>query len=78
MCSTKKLIGTWNQGNVQFQDMYGLAVPRSNLYRHLKQVNATRIKLGALRKKVRNDGPAIIPMFCDTEGAIKMLFQIYT
>ena len=31
----------------------GSAVPRSTLYRHLKQANATRIKLGVLRKKVR-------------------------
>jgi transposase InsO family protein len=35
------------------QEMYGLTVPRSTLYRHLKQANATLIKLGVLRKKVR-------------------------
>jgi len=40
--------------------MYGLTVPRSTLYRHLKQANATRIKLGVLCKKVCNDRPAII------------------
>ena len=35
------------------EEMYGLTVPRSTLYRHLKQAGATRIKLGVLRKKVR-------------------------
>ena len=33
--------------------MYGTTIPRSTLYRHLKQANATRLKLGHLRKKVR-------------------------
>jgi putative transposase len=35
------------------QQMYGTTIPRSTLYRHLKQANATRLKLGHLRKKVR-------------------------
>ena len=37
--------------NRLLEEMYGLTVPRSTLYRHLKQANATRIKLGVLRKK---------------------------
>jgi len=35
------------------EQIYGTTIPRSTLYRHLKQANATRIKLGYLRKKVR-------------------------
>jgi putative transposase len=35
------------------EQMYGATIPRSTLYRHLKQANATRLKLGVLRKKVR-------------------------
>ena len=35
------------------EELYGQTIPRSTLYRHLKQANATRIKLGVLRKKVR-------------------------
>jgi len=35
------------------QESRGVTVPRSTLYRHLKQANATRLKLGVLRKKVR-------------------------
>jgi transposase InsO family protein len=35
------------------EEMYGTNIPRSTLYRHLKQANATRIKLGVLGKKVR-------------------------
>lgn len=35
------------------EQMYGATIPRSTLYRHLKQANATRVKLGHLRKKVR-------------------------
>ena len=35
------------------EEMYGVTVPRSTLYRHLKQAGATRIKLGVLKKKVR-------------------------
>lgn len=35
------------------EEMYGVTVPRSTLYRHLKQAGATRIKLGAVQKKVR-------------------------
>ncbi len=42
-----------NHINRFLEDMYGLTVPRSTLYRHLKQANATRLKLGVLRKKVR-------------------------
>lgn len=39
--------------NRLLEEMYGITVPRSTLYRHLKQANATLIKLGVLRKKVR-------------------------
>ena len=39
--------------NQLLKEMYGVTVPRSTLYRHLKQANATRLKLGVLRKKVR-------------------------
>ena len=35
------------------EEMYAVTVPRSTLYRHLKQAGATRIKLGVLQKKVR-------------------------
>jgi len=35
------------------QESCGVTVPRSTLYRHLKRANATRLKLGVLRKKVR-------------------------
>jgi len=35
------------------EELYGTTIPRSTLYRHLKQANATRIKLGVLEKKVR-------------------------
>ena len=35
------------------EDMYGVMVPRSTLYRHLKQAGATRLKLGVMQKKVR-------------------------
>lgn len=42
-----------NTINRLLEEIYGLTVPRSTLYRHLKQANATRIKLGVLRKKVR-------------------------
>lgn len=35
------------------EKIYGTTIPRSTLYRQLKQANATRIKLGVLRKKVR-------------------------
>ena len=39
--------------NRMLKEMYGKTVPRSTLYRHLKQANATRVKLGVLQKKVR-------------------------
>jgi transposase InsO family protein len=39
--------------NRLLEEMHGVTVPRSTLYRHLKQANATRLKLGVLRKKVR-------------------------
>jgi putative transposase len=39
--------------NQFLEEIYGTTIPRSTLYRHLKQANATRIKLGVLRKKVR-------------------------
>ena len=42
-----------NTINRFLEEMYGQSVPRSTLYRHLKQANVTRIKLGVLRKKVR-------------------------
>ena len=42
-----------NAINRLLEDIYGLTVPRSTLYRHLKQANATRLKLGVLRKKIR-------------------------
>ena len=35
------------------KDIYGKTVARSTLYRHLKDANATRIKLDVIRKKVR-------------------------
>ncbi len=35
------------------EQMYAATIPRSTLYRHLKQAGATRIKLGVLQKKVR-------------------------
>jgi len=35
------------------EEMFGATIPRATLYRHLKQANATRLKLGYLRKKVR-------------------------
>lgn len=34
-------------------DGWGVTLPRSTLYRHLKQAGATRIKLGVSKKKVR-------------------------
>jgi len=39
--------------NFFLKDLYGTTVPRSTLYRHLKQAGATRIKLGITRDKVR-------------------------
>jgi transposase InsO family protein len=35
------------------KDLYGIALSRSTLYRHLKGAGATRLKLGVIRKKVR-------------------------
>jgi putative transposase len=35
------------------EEIYAVTVPRSTLYRHLKQAGATRIKLGVMQKKVR-------------------------
>jgi transposase InsO family protein len=35
------------------KDIYGQTVPRSTLYRHLKDAHATRLKLGVIQKKVR-------------------------
>jgi len=35
------------------KDIYGKIVPASTLYRHLKDANATRLKLGVIQKKVR-------------------------
>jgi transposase InsO family protein len=42
-----------NTINRFLEEIYGTTIPRSTLYRHLKQANATRIKLGVLQKKVR-------------------------
>jgi len=39
--------------NKMLQAEYGLTLPKSTLYRHLKEAGATRIKLGIDRKKVR-------------------------
>jgi len=39
--------------NFFLKDKYGTTVPRSTLYRHLKQAGATRMKLGIVRNKVR-------------------------
>ena len=39
--------------NLFLKEMYGTTVPRSTLYRHLKQAGATRMKLGITRNKVR-------------------------
>jgi len=39
--------------NRMLQDMYGVKVSRSSLYRHLKNAGATRLKLGVLKTKVR-------------------------
>ncbi|MCP4153741.1 MAG: DDE-type integrase/transposase/recombinase [bacterium] len=35
------------------EDQFGMTMPRSTLYRHLKQAGATRLKLGASKLKVR-------------------------
>lgn len=35
------------------QEIYGVTLPRSTLYRHLRQAGATRLKLGIVEKKVR-------------------------
>lgn len=35
------------------KDLYGITLPRSTLYRHLKEAGATRLKLGVVTKKVR-------------------------
>jgi len=39
--------------NFFLKDKYNTTVPRSTLYRHLKQAGATRMKLGITRNKVR-------------------------
>ena len=39
--------------NCFLKDQFDVTVPRSTLFRHLKQNGATKIKLGAVRKKVR-------------------------
>ena len=39
--------------NAFLKDMYGITVPHSTLYRHLKSAGATRMKLGITRTKVR-------------------------
>lgn len=35
------------------QEQYGMTIPRATLYRHLKQADATRIKLGVSKMKIR-------------------------
>jgi transposase InsO family protein len=35
------------------KEIYGVTLPRSTLYRHLRQAGATRLKLGIVQKKVR-------------------------
>lgn len=35
------------------QKMFGVTIPRATMYRHLKDANATRLKLGVTRQKVR-------------------------
>ena len=42
-----------NAINLFLHEMLGVTVPRSTLYRHLKQANATRLKLGIIQTKVR-------------------------
>ncbi|MCP4370111.1 MAG: DDE-type integrase/transposase/recombinase [Deltaproteobacteria bacterium] len=39
--------------NRLLQDQFGVTMPKSTLYRHLRQAGATRIKLGATKLKVR-------------------------
>lgn len=39
--------------NTFLQKRFGSTVPRSTLFRHLKQAGATKIKLGAVKKKIR-------------------------
>lgn len=39
--------------NRMLKEEYGIIIPRSTLYYHLKQTGATRLKLGVLKKKVR-------------------------
>lgn len=35
------------------KSMYGITIPRSTMYRHLKRAGATKMKLGIINKKVR-------------------------
>lgn len=39
--------------NTFLKERFGVTVPRSTLFRHLKEAGATRIKLGVTKKKVR-------------------------
>jgi len=39
--------------NLFLKDYYNIQIPRSTLYRHLKQHGATQLKLGVVQKKVR-------------------------
>jgi len=39
--------------NFMLQDRFGVTVPKTTLYRHLKQAGATRLKLGVCNTKVR-------------------------
>lgn len=39
--------------NHLLQEQFGVTIPKSTLYRHLKQAGATRMKLGIIKKKVR-------------------------
>lgn len=39
--------------NLLLKDLHGVTIPRSSLYRHLKDGDATRLKLGVVSRKVR-------------------------
>jgi hypothetical protein len=71
-----------NTINRFLEELYGQTVPRSTLYRHLKQANATRLCTGILNrptlpvsnwvcfaKRSANDGPRITPM---TYGSVTL------
>lgn len=46
------------------KEIYGVTLPRSTLYRHLRQAGATRLKLGIVQKVIRHvDMAAVIASF---------------